>query len=243
MGLVMTPESHAAFLLEAFRNFASRRQRARILISGAADYGLLAHVLWASGQNNLQAEITVTDVCDTPLHLNRWYSERAGARIETVRADILEYQPAAPFDMVCTHSFIGQFARPDRGRIAAKWRDLLLPGGQVVTANRLSENGDRPKRTFSPEEVRSFREKVLERARELRAELQCDPEDIARKAEEYGRRRGAYPVTFDEVAELFRATGFRVRHLSRRAAEDRHAVGVAGRPSQAEHVCVVAERT
>ena len=50
----------------------------RVLISGAADYSILAYVLWACRENGLDAEVTVLDRCDTPLLLNTWYAEQGG---------------------------------------------------------------------------------------------------------------------------------------------------------------------
>src|SRR5262245_36311726 len=61
LGMNHSPRAHAAFLLEALA--ATARPGMRVLVSGAADYSMLAHVLAATRA----AEVTVLDVCETPL--------------------------------------------------------------------------------------------------------------------------------------------------------------------------------
>src|SRR6185503_18777380 len=66
-------------------------------------------------------QVTVLDVCGTSVELNRWYAERAGAAVATVCSNVLTFAPAAPFDLICTHSFIGQFDPESRARLARNW--------------------------------------------------------------------------------------------------------------------------
>ena len=75
------------------------------------------------------ARTTVVDACETPLQLNLWYAARAGLEIRTQCSGILDYASPAAFDVICTHSFFGQFSRDERPRLVAAWHRLLRPGG------------------------------------------------------------------------------------------------------------------
>src|SRR5262245_58823293 len=56
----------------------------RVLISGAADYAMLDFVHKTLHSRGVNADVTVTDLCETPLALNRWYAERCSCRVTTV---------------------------------------------------------------------------------------------------------------------------------------------------------------
>jgi len=152
-GLAATPDRHAAFYGAAIGALGAA---SRVLVSGAADQGMLACVLSAAPQ----ARVTVIDSCDTPLELNRWYAGRRGAQIETQRASILDYAPPRAFDAICTHSFFGQFPRAGRPRLLAAWHRLLPAGGKVITAHPLRPSGDDAPNRFTAEQERVFRERT-----------------------------------------------------------------------------------
>ncbi|MGH6929842.1 MAG: hypothetical protein ACREEV_16105, partial [Dongiaceae bacterium] len=104
--LITTPRDHATFyhaaLLEPVRAGARR-----LLVSGTADYALPACLLWICQLAGVEPEITVLDICPTPLRLCDWYADRQSAAITTAAVNILDYDTPAPFDAVTTHSFLG----------------------------------------------------------------------------------------------------------------------------------------
>jgi SAM-dependent methyltransferase len=134
LGVFDSPGSDDDFLLPAFEAELQRGAR-RILVSGCADAAMLARVA-ACLPGVPVCEIVVLDRCRTPLELCRDYAARHGLAIELVHSDILDYR-AAPFDLICTHSFLSFFDAPARGRLAQAWWSLLRPGGCVVTAQRI----------------------------------------------------------------------------------------------------------
>jgi SAM-dependent methyltransferase len=210
LDLVTTPAHHAAFFAEAFA--ASQKSRPRVLISGAIDYSMLAHVLWACGARG--AEVVVVDHCDTPLFLNLWYARRAGVAIATVRSDILALRGIPPCDIVCTHSFLGQFAPRARRALIEKWRELLAPGGRVITVNRVRSDAGAAPAAFSPEQARALREAVLHRAAWLEERLAIAPEQLARGLEAYLAQQRPHPVrSAEEIRALFERGGFALERL------------------------------
>lgn len=116
---------------------AARSGSSRVLISGAADFGILSRVLYAFRDVGLEPHVTVTDRCETPLRLNRWYAERHGTSVETKACDILTFQSAAPFDVVVSHGFVRRFKRTERRDLLSLWHGLLRPGGMAIGADRV----------------------------------------------------------------------------------------------------------
>jgi hypothetical protein len=215
LGLVMTPARHADFYGMALEAAASRGSAPRVLISGAADYSLLGHVLAALLARNIEPEITVLDLCETPLALNRWYAERIAYPITICHRDIFEHQDDQPFDIICTHSFLGRFDQKQRGRLVEKWRELLRTGGAVITANRIQPAASAEPKAFSPEQARTFLDAVSRGAESLHASTSVDPREVVRQADLYTTHQIVYPVrSREEFVGVFAQSGFTVDHIS-----------------------------
>lgn len=246
MGLVTTPEHHAEVFLRAVEIVTARRGAPRILVSGAADYGMLAWMLAAFGERGVVPETLVLDLCETPLMLNRWYAERAGNAISTCRSDILEYADARGFDLLCTHSFLGRFSPAERPRLLARWRELLDPGGIVVTVNRLRPAAGPGLLGFTSEQASAFRDTVMKGAKALPGSLGIDLSELAREAERYTRLNRVHAVrSGEEVRALFESSGFAIEQLSCEPAA-RAAPTASTAPTVlggAEYVRVIARRT
>jgi hypothetical protein len=244
LGLASSPERQAGFFLKAFGRWRGRTGPLRILITGAADYGILAQLLRACTANAVTPAFTVVDACETPLYLNRWYAERQNLRIATIRCNLLNEAPAGHFDVVCSHSFIGLFPADQRTTIAARWRDLLDADGVVLAVNRVRETGTAPELKFSAEEAREFRQSLRERARESCVILQTTPEELAARAERYIERQYACPLSEADLAGLFESAGLRIGELSLmtgKAARE-GAAGGPGVPGSTRHACIVAAK-
>ncbi|MDP2241831.1 MAG: hypothetical protein Q8K18_16960 [Burkholderiales bacterium] len=244
MGLAATPEHQADFFFGAFETLSQRYDRLRLLISGAADYSILAHVIWACKAHNLHADITVLDACDTPLFLNNWYADRVGHKINTIRVNIFDYRAPIPFDVVCGHSFLGQFAPHGRIEVVEKWRQILNPGGSVLIVNRIRETSAQHKVGFSQSQAATFRASVMQQSAELPAGLQPEPQEFARRVENYIQRLHVYALSADDIMSLFRTNNFRIDDFSLVSSgniPDRNISGLAI-PNNAEHACVIATK-
>ena len=181
----------------------------RILITGAADYALLARIHAVAGPSKGKLEVTVVDRCETPLRLNAWFGERNGIRVRTVRADVLDWQAEHTFDLVCTHSFICFFDVDERPRLLARWRDSLAPGGIVLTAQRARVHDSQPRICYSDEQVAALARRAAALSRAHRGPLRVSPGFARQLAEGYGRHHWTYLIrTPDEIRELFESSGF-----------------------------------
>lgn len=205
--VVSSLRTDTAFMIEQLRIRLVDHPRSRILISGAAEYGMLAHVLWAARLARTAPPIVVLDQCATPLMLNRWYAERAGAMIETVQADVLKFDAAESFDIICTHSFLGWFCPADKQRLLTRWRNNLKPGGVVVTTQRLRpSDGHDITRTFDAAESAARREQV--RAAAVAQGFSAMAGIIADAAYEHFRTNVLYrTATPEELEDQFASNG------------------------------------
>lgn len=224
MGLTSSAAQRAGFYHRSIQAACAGSASPRILVSGTADYAMTALVIAAFSDRSAQPAITVTDICETPLHLSRWYAGRQSRRIETVCGDILEYQAPEPFDVVCTDGFFSRLPAARRPELVAQWRQLLRPGGRVITTNRLHPDGKDGKTGFSSARAKKFRDDALRAIEEKRDALRIAPEELKRGAEIYASKHDTWPlVSMEEIRRLFEEAGFRIDSLSAisRAREQR----------------------
>jgi 2-polyprenyl-3-methyl-5-hydroxy-6-metoxy-1,4-benzoquinol methylase len=126
------------FYNEALSNVLRRRPNADVLISAAADYGMLATLHEAMRTAQATPRIQVYDICRTPLRSCQWYADRHGFPIETVCANLLTGDiPPASFDLIVTDEFLTVIKSADKPTIVKRWRELLKPGGTLVTTAML----------------------------------------------------------------------------------------------------------
>jgi SAM-dependent methyltransferase len=207
LGLVTEPALHGEFLRGALRAVPAKRPR--VLLSGAADHALLAQVLAAYAGR--AARVTVLDICETPIMLNRWFAARAGTEIETRCTDILDFEAFGTFDVICTHAFLGNFDGARRSALAARWHALLAPGGKVVTVNRLRPGREPQWVAFSVDQIWSYRARVEEAAKAHALQVA----GLGRAAEAYAQRQAIFPLSSTEdLRLLFDRAGFNIEHLT-----------------------------
>jgi SAM-dependent methyltransferase len=215
MGLASSAMQRRDFYRLAARKFATDRRSPRVLIAGTADYAMLALLVEAFEGSETPPSFTVVDVCETPLHLNRWYASRLSRSIETMRSDLLDYASPGAFDLICTDSVLSRFEPSKWSALAANWHALLRPAGILVTSSRLRPDDGPGKIGFAADQVAAFEQAVLRIATEKRELLGIDPRELARHAGLYARRQFNYPVrSLEQVERLLGNAGFAFEQLS-----------------------------
>jgi SAM-dependent methyltransferase len=213
LGLVGTPERNGHFYRECFQAVARQGGR-RVLVSGAADYNMLAHVLAAYDGIGKRPRVTVLDRCATPLFMSRWYADVRGVGIRTEQADIGGFADAEPYDLICTDSLLTVLDPEQKRRAAAAWARLLAPAGRVITTARIApDSPDGPVR-LAPDRVKAFAEDVREQARRRAGLLDVDPEVLAEEARSYGAGVTVYPFrSTEELVAVFNEASLEVERL------------------------------
>lgn len=217
LGLTRTLERQRDFYHLALAGLAEHGKHPRLLVSGTADHALPGYCAAAYAASPATLDLTVMDRCYTPLAVCQWHAALAGYPITTHAADILGWQhPAASFDVICSHSFLGRFQTEQQPDLLAVWHRLLRRGGQLLTATRLQVghrlNDDGP---YSPHQVEVLRARVVALAQACRDPLDVAPEHLGQMAASYARTMTDYPPKdADTLVGLLQKGGFRVDVLA-----------------------------
>jgi hypothetical protein len=123
------------FYHEALVGALLKKPDAKILISAAADYGMLCTLHEAVVSSGTSPSITLCDICPTPVIGSQWYAERHQFSIEGVCANLLtDPRFAVPeYDLIVTDEFLTVLKDPDKPVITNRWLQALKPGGTLVT--------------------------------------------------------------------------------------------------------------
>ncbi|MEU8184479.1 class I SAM-dependent methyltransferase [Micromonospora sp. NPDC049044] len=225
--MVSSPQWHAEFytrqLAEAFRQGARR-----VLISGTADYTLLAYILEAArsavGVLPTDLDVHVLDMCQTPLLACDWYAKQVGSRVQVHQADVTCPDAVARlvedgrFDLVLADAFLTRFNRDSADTVLGSWSALLNPGGSVITTVRLHPGNEWPRDDEEQDDrhrvsdlVDDFELRFRERAAGWRGLLSVELDDLAYAARRYATRMASHDLgDADDVRAAFNRAGFRV---------------------------------
>ena len=205
--VITSIRTNSAFLTRTFDGLAPNHPR--VLVSGSADYAMLAHLWHAYAGRTL--DVTVVDLCPTALYLNEWYAGRFGFRLSAVHSDALEYIADRPYDLICTHNFVGRFDAAARRRLLARWAMLLRPGGVIVTTQRIRPNHLGQKQAYTADGACELSARVVAAASAYPASLGAGIDEIGAAAYQYALRQGGYVIrTTREITDALEAEGFDV---------------------------------
>ena len=134
LDMVAVPHWHRDFYNRVLGGILKKNPRANVLISAAADWGMLASLHEAIQIADAKPDIVLYDICKTPLKACQWYADLHKVPLKTRCANIItENIPEAPFDLIVTDEFLSVLKAEYKPLIAKRWNELLKPGGSVVT--------------------------------------------------------------------------------------------------------------
>lgn len=246
LDMASSPTWHSEFYGKWLRHRMNNSAQPRVLITGTADYSMLAFVLFAA-QEHPSAEVHVLDHCQTPLYACRWYAKYVGARVHLHDIDFLDdhtqvagkLRAGSPskrsdFDLIVSDAFLTRFRREQAQTVLANWAWLLNPDGMVVTTVRLHpRDSDRFGLT---QDVSRFVLRLRERLEAWRWPLKIDDDELIDRGREYALKMTSWDLgDLDEVVRLFDATGLTVIH--------REIADVPGELCQSVYARLVATKT
>lgn len=137
---VSSPEWHSTFYEMCFNKILKHKKNPKILISGTADYSLLAYVYSCIKSIDQGTEIYVLDTCKTPLKMCKWYAEKYKFNISVINMSVLNLdQINEKFDLICADAFLTRFSKSDAKLVVRNWYKSLNPYGMVVTTVRTKD--------------------------------------------------------------------------------------------------------
>jgi len=137
----------------------------RILISGAADTGLMALICTIFKELNATPEIVMVDRCRTTVTQNRVMASYLGLEADIRQADITTFD-CDPVNAVIAHSFLGFFPEPARQKVIQTWGRVLSPGGKVLMSTSLAQNENVPYPPYDKNRVVASTPELIEKAKE-----------------------------------------------------------------------------
>lgn len=243
LGLAGTASNRGAFYRDAISERTRGNAAPRILISGTTDYAMLAQVIAAFAGTGATPLVTVIDICETPLRLNQWYADRLSCTLRTVQTDMLEYESADRFDLVCTDSFLARFPHAQWPQLAARWHDLLRPGGTLLTSSKVRPDSGPGPLVFSAEEIVVFRDAVLEKSLQQGLQSMISAEDIAIAAEQYAKHQSNYPLqSAEQLKNLLEQAGLAIDSLTVNDQKSGHGIRAPTVNSSGQYLHVIAHR-
>jgi hypothetical protein len=179
-----------------------------VLIAGAADSALLAHV--ARAGVGLEIKTVVLDLCDTPLELCRMFAKQWSLAVETIRQDLCELDLLHRFDVVLMHGTLNFIGANRHLQALHRLHRAMRPSGRL----ELLFNTSRPP---TPEQAivtrAEYADFILNELQRLGIPLP-DRDAVLRerliaRAHEREWRDGQFSAP-DEVAALVKTAGFNV---------------------------------
>jgi hypothetical protein len=216
LGIAATPDRHADFYARELGALAARGGFERVLVSGTADQGMLAHVLRAYRGRGIEPDLHMLDICPTAAVLCQSYARWVHALVQTHTGDATLWRASEPFDVVTTHSFIAKFAPSDHKLLFTSWRAALRSGGRLVTTTRIDQESTPENAGFSAEQAEAFSHSLRSAVEPWSELLGIDPAAIHDLALEHCAGMRSYAVhSEDELVSALESAGFEIERLDR----------------------------
>lgn len=168
LDVVASPDWHHQFYKDTLTKFLNLNPKAKILISGVADYGMLSHVISASKSAQSTPDIYIIDSCQTPIRACNWYAKRHNIIIHTVCENLLTTKlRSSSFDLIVTDEFLTVVGKTTQQLVVKKWKELLKSKGKIVTTVMFENSGSEvTKLQEAKEQKEEYNKRILKRINE-----------------------------------------------------------------------------
>ncbi len=210
---VSSPEWHATFYDNCFNKLISKKDNPRILISGTADYSLLAYVHNSIKKSNQNAEIFVLDTCNTPLKICEWYAKKQNFQIKLLNMNILDLSNLKlKFDLICSDAFLTRFSKTDAESVVSNWYHSLNYNGMIVTTIRCRNNNTTADDEF---QKKNYVKDCVERFQKWEGYFDISLENFEDMAKEYVNKMTSHNLgNKQSIIKMFKNSGFVLEDLT-----------------------------
>ena len=185
LNLVSSPTWHDNFYLPELVNIFCSNQKLNVLVSGTADYTILAYVIYAAKVTNCNVNIDVLDTCKTPLYACKEYAKKQNYKIKTINLNIFDHNKTNYYDVILTDAFLTRFNKTDAQGVVNKWHTLLKQNGKLITTVRVHLSNEKSSAILINTLNNNFIERAKENSQELNAYINKTPDEIAQIAKTY----------------------------------------------------------
>lgn len=223
--MVANPAWHRKNFYEpAIRDFLDTREEGaalRVLLCGAADYGLLYHTADMLGREwTEKTKFVALDQCKTPLDSCEWFRQHHESPV-AISVTLVEHTMAAttpksvdtidpnlrePFDLIIADGFLSDACPTSESKAGADefretvlrtWWEWLGSGGQIITTARLESVGDL--KLSAARDDYKFRS--TEQYATLKESSNLDQHWAERNVEEYVEHSHSVPIPNEDAIE------------------------------------------
>lgn len=181
MDVVSSPTWHSRFYIEQLSKSLKGGEINNVLISGTADYSMLAYVIRCVKKMNINTNIYVLDTCKTPLIACEWFAKMENIEIACVNQNILDYCNNNFFDIICTDAFLTRFNNEDANLVIDKWYNLLKIDGKIITTIRVHDMNE--KNDFR--NIENFINKIKNNYEYYKDDIKIPLDELIKKAKVY----------------------------------------------------------
>ncbi|MEQ1901503.1 MAG: class I SAM-dependent methyltransferase [Devosia sp.] len=145
VGMDFDGDDYVELLGKAISHRRDRGLPLTILIAGAADTAIYALVLKAAvrvGGEEMarRLDVTIIDLCETPLEMCRKYADHHRLSLSTARSDLGDFQPDRRFGLIAMHGVLPFFPQTRRLEYLQRIGSWLDDEGRLVSAVQINED-------------------------------------------------------------------------------------------------------
>ena len=205
---VSSPTWHFDFYFEEFNRLITNETK--ILVSGTADYSILALIYFVANKKNVSPKIWVCDLCNTPLSICQSFAIRNNFLISVLQGDIKSIEIPQKFDIITTDAFLTRFPFSEKELIINKWSLLLSEKGTIITTVRIEENIKQNDEIRTDSKMEIYKQEV--ESATTNSPLALQVEKIKNLAGEYISHIVSIPFTSNkEIKNIFSKFGLAIQ--------------------------------
>ena len=172
----------------AAEQLARNGRLSRALVSGSADYSMLAHITHGGRRGGASPAVDVLDRCATSVQMNKWYAAERKLDARVFQSKALSFQPDRQYDLICAHTFLTLQPFAERPALFRKWSEWLLPGGRLCLSDRVSTLDTPPDAAARERRVEKIASDMLARMAERGVKLPCPEAALVDLVREFGSK-------------------------------------------------------